>query len=34
MIGRITETFVILHMVDKNQPGFELIDKKELSDSI
>ena len=34
MIGRITETFVVLYMVDKKAPGFELIDRKELSDSI
>ena len=31
---RCMETFLVLHLIETNAPGFDLIDKKELSDSI
>jgi len=31
---RCIETFLVLHLIEINAPGFDLIDKKELSDSI
>lgn len=34
MIVRIVETFLILYFIDSKTPGFDLIDKKELNDSI
>lgn len=34
IIVRIIETFLILHLIEQHSPGFTLIDKKELSDSI
>ena len=31
---RVTATFVILHLIKSGAPGFELIDRKEINDSI
>lgn len=34
MVVRVTETFLILYFIEEGVSGFELVDKKELYDSI
>ena len=31
---RVAETFLVLYFIDSEMPGFDLVDKKELNDSI